>query len=105
MKNNLGDNVAFLFSTREHIASVIYMCVNGEDKWDIIDNSNSYLLEDNFNGKNSQIELFMLHQKWLGEINTKSTCVRVLQNRTGAILDKLGFSWSVITKSMFRNLI
>ena len=48
MKNNLGDNVAFLFSTREHIASVIYMCVNGEDKWDIIDNSNSYLLADNF---------------------------------------------------------
>ncbi|MEI8055437.1 MAG: amino acid adenylation domain-containing protein [bacterium] len=55
---------------------------------------------------NKQVELFMLHQKWLGEVNTNNvTLVEILQNKTNVILAKLGFSWPKVTKNMWVDII
>ncbi|MEI8055384.1 MAG: amino acid adenylation domain-containing protein [bacterium] len=58
------------------------------------------------NADNKQMELFMLHQKWLGEINSSNTTqTKILQNKTSAILAKLGFVWPKITKDMWIDTI
>ena len=53
-----------------------------------------------------QIELFMLHQKWLQEVDVHNvTKIKILQNKTEAILSKLGFNWPKITKEMWADIV
>jgi surfactin family lipopeptide synthetase A len=57
-------------------------------------------------GDNKQIELFMLHQKWLQEVDVLNvTNIKILQNKTEAILSKLGFNWPKITKEMWTDVV
>ncbi|MCL5261042.1 MAG: amino acid adenylation domain-containing protein [Gammaproteobacteria bacterium] len=53
-----------------------------------------------------QIELFMLHHKWLQDINTDNvTRIKILQDKTYNILLKLGFSWPEITEQMWSGIL
>ena len=53
-----------------------------------------------------QMELFMLHQKWLGEIDVRNiTRIEVLQDKTNAALAGLGFFWPRITKNMWSDIL
>ncbi|MEI8054739.1 MAG: amino acid adenylation domain-containing protein [bacterium] len=55
---------------------------------------------------NKQIELFMLHQKWLQEIDVSNvTKIKLLQNKTEIILSRLGFSWPKITTEMWSDVV
>lgn len=61
-------------------------------------------LEDQLYGK--EVELFMLHQLWLRETNIdKITNIRILQQKTDAVLAQLGFKWSKVSAEMFSDLI
>ncbi|MDP3705669.1 MAG: amino acid adenylation domain-containing protein [Legionellaceae bacterium] len=44
-----------------------------------------------------EIELFLLHRGWLNETHRSSTNIRILQDRTHAILKHCGFEWMPIT--------
>jgi|GEM_PF-1789917 len=53
-----------------------------------------------------QAELFMLHQRWLQEINTNDvTQVKILQDKTCIILEQLGFYWPKITHNMWSDIM
>lgn len=48
------------------------------------------------------IEKYLLHQGWLNESHTQSTIIRILQDRTHAVLQQLGFHWEPIGHEIFR---
>ncbi len=53
-----------------------------------------------------ELELFMLHQKWIQNINFRRfTAVEIMQNKTSMILKKLGFTWPKITREMLTTVI
>nr|MBA3537963.1 amino acid adenylation domain-containing protein [Tatlockia sp.] len=51
------------------------------------------------------IELFLLHMRWLNEHQRYSTNIRILQDRTQAILRKLGFEWLPVSKKAVKNYL
>lgn len=60
--------------------------------------------KDNYNIK--QIELFMLHQKWLQDIDSKHvTAIEIAQDKTNHILSQLNFKWPQITSNMLSNIV
>ena len=48
---------------------------------------------------------FLLHQNWLDGANKLHIINFVLQNRTNATLEKLGFKWPEITQNIFDEFI
>ncbi len=53
-----------------------------------------------------QIELFMLHKRWLQDADMEDTLrVKILQDKTVAILAELGFYWPKITDNMWSGFI
>lgn len=49
---------------------------------------------------------FILYQHWLQEISgLNSTCIRIAQEKTEAILAKLDFYWPILTRPMFKQYI
>ncbi|WP_347252434.1 amino acid adenylation domain-containing protein, partial [Legionella sp.] len=51
------------------------------------------------------IELFLLHRRWLNEHHDYSTSFRILQDKTQAILKKLGFEWPKLTHETVINYL
>ncbi|PJE11497.1 amino acid adenylation domain-containing protein [Legionella sp.] len=51
------------------------------------------------------IELFLLHRRWLNEQHAYSTSFRILQDKTQAILKKLGFEWPKLTHDAVSNYL
>ncbi|KTD33049.1 peptide synthetase, non-ribosomal [Legionella nautarum] len=51
------------------------------------------------------IELFLLHRRWLNEQHDYSTSFRILQDKTQAILKKLGFEWPRLNKDIVSNYL
>lgn len=51
------------------------------------------------------IELFLLHRRWLNEHHDYSTSFRILQDKTQAILKKLGFDWPKLTHEIVINYL
>lgn len=58
------------------------------------------------NDTNIHTSLFMLYQFWLYQIDEDHTTVmRIAQNKTERILDKLGFQWPILDPVMFQELM
>ncbi|RUR20271.1 amino acid adenylation domain-containing protein [Legionella sp. km535] len=54
---------------------------------------------------NQSIELFLLHRRWLNEQHRYTTQIKILQDRTQAILKQLGFVWDTVTNEDVRKYI
>jgi amino acid adenylation domain-containing protein/thioester reductase-like protein len=55
--------------------------------------------------QNRIIMRFLLHQGWLEAELSDSIIPRILERKTNAVLNKLGFNWPIITKNLFWSFI
>ena len=70
---------------------------------DFLDTLADYLYKPNMH--HPMIMHFLLHQNWLDGANKLHIINFVLQNRTNATLEKLGFKWPEITQNIFDEFI
>lgn len=54
---------------------------------------------------NHSIELFLLHRRWLNEQPSYATQIRILQDRTQAVLRALGFEWASLAHEAVSNYL
>jgi thioester reductase-like protein len=73
---------------------------------EFIDRISHTISSNAYEDKTKSIELFMLHQKWLQQIDSDNvTQIKILQDKTNHILVKLGFIWTEITENMWFDIM